>query len=64
MAESKEFIKAIFMDWANYYRCSGSPTKVKDLNKTWREWQGTITLGMKKEAKKTGGFKTRQFCRK
>jgi hypothetical protein len=64
MAESKEFIKALFVDWANYYRCSGSPTKTKDVNKAWREWQGTITPSMKKEAKKTGEFKTRQFCDK
>ncbi len=62
MAESKEFIKALFLDWSNYYRCSGSPTKTKDVNKAWREWQGTITPGMKKEAKKTGKFETRKFC--
>jgi len=64
MSESKEFIKALFLDWTNFYRCGGSPSKSKDVNKAWRAWQGTITPGMKKEAKKTGGFKTRQFCRK
>lgn len=43
MSESKEFIKALFLDWANYYRCLGSLTKLKDVSKAWREWQGTIT---------------------
>jgi len=62
-SEEKEFIKALFLDWSNYYWCSGSPTKTKDINKTWREWQETITPSMKAKAKKTGEFKTRQFCK-
>ena len=64
MSESKEFIKALFLDWSNYYRCAGSPSKTKEVNKAWRAWQGTITLSMKAKAKKTGEFKTRQFCGK
>jgi hypothetical protein len=42
MAESKEFIKALFVDWANYYRCSGSPTKTKDVNKACRKTGFTL----------------------
>lgn len=62
--KEKEFLKAVFLDWANFYRCSGSPTKSKDVNKVWQEWQGTITPNMKRKAEETQEFKTREFCDK
>ena len=56
MNEDKEFIKVLYLDWANFYRCVGSPTKTKDINKAWSQWTKTVEPSTKKKA--------RQWCKK
>jgi len=52
----KEFVKQLYMDWANYYRCAGSPTSSKQANKVWQQWVKTVNPNVKKKA--------RDWCKK
>lgn len=55
-SKEREFVKQLYLDWANYYQCVGSPTKTKDINKAWSKW----TRSIKPDTKK----KVRQWCKK